>query len=165
MDGVQDRAGCRPACETLPSWGKAAPTCWMAIWQGQPPHGQSGTGSRSGAWGPWRHQTRLQQTQNLWTSKPQPLGMACSTWATLGTQHPGQEDLCPPATTLNQQLWDFPGQDPSSKGQSQRVSLNSSLPTPPQWEPLSPSLWAPQASTAMEVHLPTPASGPAGHGL
>lgn len=71
---VQDGAGCEVVCGTLPSWAPAAPAHGSAIWQIQPSHGQSGSGSRKRGPGPVGA-TRA-------SSKPQSPGTAHCTPAT-----------------------------------------------------------------------------------
>lgn len=133
----------------------------VAICQTQPPCGWPGAGSqKQGLW-PWGHQVCLQQTQNLGTSKPQPLGLACSSRDTIGTQHPGQEGWHPLAKPCVPSCG-FPW-TPPREGQSWQVPLNSCLPTPPQQtpEPSGPA----QGQHSHRNVSPPPASGHVGHEL
>ena len=103
--GSETGLAARPARGTLPSWAKAAlPLAGWPFSKPSLPTGGPGLTPRSAAWGLRGHQVCFQQTQNLWTSKPQPLGMACSVRDTTGAQHTGQEGRYPLATTLTHQL-------------------------------------------------------------
>lgn len=103
--GSETGLAARPARGTLPSWAKAALP--LAGWPfGKPSLSTGGPGltPRSTAWGPRGHQVCFQQTQNLWTSKPQPLGMACSTRDTTGAALHETPQWYPLATALHHQL-------------------------------------------------------------
>ena len=166
MDGSETGLAARPACGTLPSWAKATPhTCARGgcpFGKSSLPTGSPGLAPRSRACGPWGHQVYFLQTRDLWTSKPQPLGIACSTRDTIGTQQPGQEGRAtghspaPPAPS--------PGQDPPDEGWSWWVPVISCLHTRPHQG--NPGTL--QAATGQHSHRsvsPCTHRGPVGHGL
>lgn len=136
-DGRGPRRGWLPHWRVGPSPPRAEaalPPRRMAIWQSQPPQGQSGA--------PWGHTGAFSQLRIC----------GPASWDTVGTQHPGQQGQHPPATILCHPLWGFLDQDKRA-GPS-----NWCPPIPPQQE-----AGAPRRSPDSSSHQsPPPASGPAG---